>query len=231
MEKDPASPTEEVRPEKSKTGCGCALLVVLVFAIIVMLKIPYYISGKRTGCDRQAAAETAKIAEAFGKLAKEAERLKIPWDEQTIGSVVSGAGLQYMVGPHYGWGGCSDDCRLLFRMIRDGGRWIIEGTALKGSMPSGPDSRYCYRRILSDGKELPVKPIKYVIDADDGMSHHWNTYPRKDDSGRKRCYGESMPWNRGKAERPAGIIKPNPGKCPECPASSFHDGIGWMLGH
>ncbi|MEW6352155.1 MAG: hypothetical protein AB1646_24140 [Thermodesulfobacteriota bacterium] len=219
---------------KKSRGWGCGLWVVAGVVIVFMwlsANMGYYYSGKRRGCDQQVRAELSKLSQAFANLAEEARALNIPWDEKTIEAIASGDGLQYMVGPHYGWSGCSDDCGIVFRMSRDRDGWVIEATSDKGSPGKGnlPTSR---RKTVFDGRDLPEEVMKGLIGAHDGRSQKWNTYPRKDKAGRARCYGGSILRNRGTAARPLpGIVEPKSAECPPCTASSFRSGIEWLLGH
>ncbi len=234
LTEEPSSLAEPASSKTKKTrgpGCGCLAAIVIFVLFWLGINFPYYVSGKRSGCDRQAAAELTRLSGAFERLAKEARELNIPWDEKTIGAIASGDGLKYMVGPYYRWGGCSDDCGSLCRMARHQDLWVIEATSDQGWPGKGnlPTSR---RKTVFDGRDLPEEVMKGLSGADDGRSQKWNTYPRKDERGRARCYGGSILGNDGTAQRPLPVIvEPKSAECPECTASSFRSGIQWLFGH
>jgi hypothetical protein len=160
---------------------------ILVLPIVLAIAVPYYVSYKRTTCDRMAAKDLNLFAAGLERLGNELGDASLPWDEESAGELASKNGIGYLVGPYYGWGGCSKQCGVLVRMTKDNQRWVAECAALKGAQPQGARSRYVYRQYIIGGKALPAKVTKNVIDAGNGQAQSWNSYPI-----RGRCYTDSL---------------------------------------
>jgi hypothetical protein len=163
--------------------CFMSLFIVPIFLAI---SIPYYVSYKRTSCDRMAIRDVALFGAAMERLGKEAGKASLPWNEESAGKLASKNAMGYLVGPYYGWAGSSKKCSVLVRMTKEKEHWVFEGVALKGSHP-GPRSRYVYRRRIIGDKYLRSKVVSNVTDARDGQTQHWNSYPAHD-----KCYTSSL---------------------------------------
>ncbi|MFC1835781.1 hypothetical protein ACFL2Q_13795, partial [Thermodesulfobacteriota bacterium] len=148
-------------PDKYKTpgggGSNTAVIVIVVVVVLVVLivvlgiilaiAVPYYISYKRTTCDRAAHADIVKLGAAI-------ERYRSEWiDFNCPPEPLSEDDLKYLVGSYYGWGGTNGKCEVRIR-IKDG---EVFASSLQGSRPQGPDSRYIYRIDMKTGKDLPAK--------------------------------------------------------------------------
>ncbi len=186
-------------PNKNKQGgswnpalvaaviAGVGFIFVCFMGIVLAIAIPYYVSYKRTACDRSAAGDVAKLGAAMERLGNELRDSSLSWNEESAGELVSKNGIRYLVGPYYGWGGCSKKCGVLMRVTKEHDRWVAECVALKGSHPQGAGSRYVYRQEVIGGKPLPVKVTQNPIDAGDGQAQSWNSYPLAD-----TCYIDSL---------------------------------------
>lgn len=169
-------------------------LVILVFfaGIVAAIAIPYYVAYKRTACDRAASADVGRLAAAMERLKNEAKDLGMEFDEEAGDTIAAVSGLKYLVGPYYGWGGCTKKCGSLIRLNKHEGRWIVEGAALKGSHPGGTRSRYVYRAYVIDRGDLSAVVGKNMKDAHDGDPLHWNSYPSGKTVEEGRCYSNTM---------------------------------------
>jgi type IV pilus assembly protein PilA len=133
------------------------MVVVAIIGIILAIAIPYYISYKRTSCDRSADADIRKLAAAVERLGNELVDLNLKFDSDTTAQQIYDQNLlQYMVGPYYGFRGGSKKCEVLIRLGRDNLRYTVEGCSVKGSHPAGTSTRYLYRAPVAGGGDLPV---------------------------------------------------------------------------
>lgn len=133
------------------------MVVVAIIGIILTIAIPYYISYKRTSCDRSADADIRKLAAAVERLGNELVDLNLKFDSDTTAQQIYDENLlQYMVGPYYGFRGGSKKCEVLIRLGRDVNRYTVEGCSVKGSHPAGTSTRYLYRAPVAGGGDLPV---------------------------------------------------------------------------
>jgi len=200
-------------------GCGCLVIIVLLFlAFIVIMRGPYYFAAKRGACEREAMDALAKIAEGFRKLSKEANEAGIPWDEDAVGVLAREKVLQYLTGPHYGWSGCYEGCGVVIRLKKDNNLWIVEASALEGSRTEGAQRRHVFRRTVVGGQDL--KPttefVTSLTGVRNGNSRDWNSYPHKDPSDKEKCYCESMIQRPSGTDRPKlEIREPKTGPCPQ----------------
>lgn len=207
-----------VLPNKHKGSSSNALiavvavsagLVALVFigGIVLSVAIPYYVSYKRTACDRAVAADVGRLTAALLRLENEAEDRGMEFDERAVDTFAANNGLKYLVGPYYGWGGCTKKCRSLIRLHKHQGRWVVEGAAVMASRPR-KNSRYVYRSYVTGGDHLPAAIGTDIVDAGDGNSLHWNSYPAGDTLDAGKCYKRSIlgrpktPGNREFTMRP-----------------------------
>ncbi|MEW6351428.1 MAG: hypothetical protein AB1646_20435 [Thermodesulfobacteriota bacterium] len=209
-------------PDRSKSqysapGLFTFLILVLCLLVVAAVKWPHYLSYTRKVCDECAQRDLESVREAFARVKKEATDMRLPWDTDSIAAIAAGHGLEYMVGPHYGWNGTDPKCRVLVRLASDKGAWIIQATSLEGSRPMGPASRYLYCVSAHDGAELAVQTMDKIT-VGEPVSSAWNGYPRTDSRGHALCYSGSIVENVGTAQHPRlGIKKPESGKCAGTP--------------
>jgi type IV pilus assembly protein PilA len=135
------------------------MVVVAIIGIILAIAVPYYISYKRTACDRSATGDLSKLGACMERLGNELVDLNCPFDTATWGG-----NLQYLVGPYYGWGGTNRKCEVIVGYYSaSGGGGTTEGDeiwacAMKGSRPLGYEgSRYIYRMAAGGGTDLETK--------------------------------------------------------------------------
>ncbi len=191
------------------------LIILLFFAgIIAAVAIPYYVAYKRTACDRAVSADVGKLAAALERLKNEAKDYGMEFDEGAVDTFVENNGLKYVVGPYYGWAGCTKKCGSVIRLNKQEGRWVVEGVAVRGSHPRGVHSRYIYRAYVTGRGDLRATIGKDVTDAYDGNSLHWNSYPAGKTLDGGRCYTNSI---LGKPETGSSalVIRP-PGRSAPC---------------
>ena len=172
-------------------------MLLAVLGIILAIAIPYYVSFKRTACDRAANSDVLKLQAAFGQLEKEFGERKLRLDDDAIARVAEGNALQHMVGPHYGFRGSTAKCEVIMRINRDQDKWIIEGTSLKGSRPQGGTSRYVYRATVAKGPDMTATIGTDVANAHNGKSREWNSYPYGSPGQPEMCYTESIIQEEG----------------------------------
>lgn len=143
-------------------------------------------------CDRLSAATVGHAQIVLGRLGNEITDLNYLFSEDFVGHLVKELGLRYLVGPYYGWRGClgGKKCGVLVRMSKLKDRWIIEGTALKGTEPE-PGKHYVYRAYATGGKDLPATVQGNIVDAKNGDPLEWNTYPMEGFE-KGLCYTESI---------------------------------------
>ncbi|MEW6348894.1 MAG: prepilin-type N-terminal cleavage/methylation domain-containing protein [Thermodesulfobacteriota bacterium] len=150
------------------------MVVVAIIGIILAIAIPYFISYKRTSCDRAASADISKLGACLERFGNELVDLNCPE------YVPSATNIALLVGPYYGWGGTNRKCEV--RVQVDPGSPISEiwGCALNGSRPGGAVSRYLYRTRISGGTDLPASQTS--------VCHNGSQYGGRGNS----CYTESM---------------------------------------
>lgn len=169
------------------------MVVVAIIGIILAIAIPYYISYKRTSCDRAASADIGKASASLERLGNELVDLNLKFDNDAAGyQIYTQNLLQYLVGPYYGFRGGTVKCTVLMMISAESARYILQGTAMKGSHPAGQTSRYVYRAPVAGGGDLPATVFTSVgPDATNGTAATWNAYPRVS-GGIELCYTESV---------------------------------------
>ncbi len=127
------------------------MVVVAIIGIILAIAIPYYISYKRTACDRAASGDISKLGAAVQRLGNELVDLNCTSLEVYLSGSLD---ISYLVGPYYGWSGSSRKCGVL--ITRNLGTPDLQACALKGAHPGGAGTRYIYRQSLGGGIDLPA---------------------------------------------------------------------------
>jgi hypothetical protein len=192
-----------VLPNKYGDARTSGVLIVLIVAIVLMVSvalmgiilaiaIPYYVSYKRTSCDRAASADVGKLSAALERLGNEVVDRNLRFDEEAVSRIADANALQYLVGPYYGFRGGTEKCSVLIRMNRHQGKWVVEGSSMKGSHPAGLSSRYIYRVPMAGGNDLPATVGRDPINARNGHSLDWNAYPYAPGGQPETCYTESI---------------------------------------
>jgi prepilin-type N-terminal cleavage/methylation domain-containing protein len=169
------------------------MVVVAIIGIILAIAIPYYISYKRTSCDRAASADIGKAGACLERLGNELVDLNKKFDNDAAGyQMYTQNLLQYLIGPYYGFRGGTVKCNVLMLISADSSRYILQGCAMKGSHPAGQNSRYMYRAPVAGGGDLPATVGDQCgPDASNGTASTWNAYPVLATAG-ELCYTESI---------------------------------------
>jgi type IV pilus assembly protein PilA len=164
------------------------MVVVAIIGIILAIAVPYYVAYKRTACDRSASADLVKLGSALERLANELVDLNGRFDEESIASLltVGGNGVQFLVGPFYGWRGGTVKCDVRVRMSQFGARWIAQGCAIKGSHPDAASNRYIYQSPVQGGGDLPA--TTGPCGPQGPAATEWQPYPVNGTN----CYTESL---------------------------------------
>jgi prepilin-type N-terminal cleavage/methylation domain-containing protein len=127
------------------------MVVVAIIGIILAIAVPYYVSYKRTACDRAATGDISKLGAALERFGNELVDMNCP----DLGIQGQSVNLSWLVGPYYGWGGTNRKCNVLVR--RSNANTEVWACAEKGSHPTEvAGQRYVYRVILGGGTDLPV---------------------------------------------------------------------------
>ncbi len=157
------------------------MVVVAIIGIILAIAIPYYVSYKRTACDRAASADISKLGAAIERFGNELVDLNCGDFGNLIGSngALAATMLPWMVGPYYGWGGTNAKCDV--RVTADTTTQAFIACAQNGSHPTSTTTdRYLYRIGIVGGVDMPA------ITGDCNAA--WNAY-----GGRAAtCYTSSM---------------------------------------
>lgn len=127
------------------------MVVVAIIGVILAIAIPFYVSYKRTACDRSANGDMTKLRVCMERLANELVDLNCTFHEVAISSI----NMSWLVGPYYGWSGTTKKCQV--RLSRNPDGTELWACALRGSHPSSdPAQRYIYRQTLIGGVDLPA---------------------------------------------------------------------------
>jgi prepilin-type N-terminal cleavage/methylation domain-containing protein len=169
------------------------MVVVAIIGIILAIAIPYYVSYKRTACDRTALSDTSMTSACLERLAVELVDLNLKFDNDAGAyQLYTEDLLQYMVGPYYGFRGGTVKCEVLMMISAEGRRYILQAFATKGSHPAGQYTRYVYRTPVGGGSDLPATVMTPGgSNAGNGVASTWNHYPRKI-ANVETCYTESI---------------------------------------
>ncbi len=170
------------------------MVVVAIIGIILAIAIPYYISYKRTSCDRSADADIRKLSAGVERLGNELVDLNLKFDNDTTAQQIYTQDLmQYMVGPYYGFRGGSTKCEVVIRLQNIGTRYVIQGCSVKGAHPAGSTTRYLYQAPVAGGGDLPttVGAAGECTAAGTAVVATFNAYPVVAGTI-EQCYTESL---------------------------------------
>lgn len=126
------------------------MVVVAIIGIILAIAIPYYVSYKRTACDRAATGDISKLGAAIERFGNELVDLNCP----DMANMVTTIDIKYFVGPYYGWGGTNRKCDV--RVSTTAANQEVLACALNGSRPTA-GNRYVYRIGMVGGSDLPAQ--------------------------------------------------------------------------
>jgi type IV pilus assembly protein PilA len=167
------------------------MVVVAIIGIILAIAIPYYISYKRTSCDRAASADIGKASACLERLGNELVDLNKKFDNDAAGyQIYTQNLLQYLVGPYYGFRGGTKKCDVLMMISAESSRYVLQGCSMKGSHPGGQNTRYLYRAPIAGGGDLPATVGALCgPDLTAGVASTWGSYPI---AGGDTCFTESV---------------------------------------
>ena len=129
------------------------MVVVAIIGIILAIAIPYYVSYKRTACDRAASADITKLGASIERFGNELVDLNCG----DMGSILSSSTIDigWLMGPYYGWGGCNKKCDV--RVTVQTGNQIARACPIAGSHPTTTaGDRYIYQVGMVGGTDLPA---------------------------------------------------------------------------
>jgi prepilin-type N-terminal cleavage/methylation domain-containing protein len=154
------------------------MVVVAIIGIILAIAIPYYVSYKRTACDRAATGDISKLGASIERFGNELVDLNCP----DMVNIITTIDISYFVGPYYGWGGTNAKCDVRVTMNPAAATQDVSACAVNGSHPSNADPafRYLYKIGLVGGTDLPATTAL----CDTG----WSTYGGRTGT----CYTSSM---------------------------------------
>ena len=166
---------------------------------------------ERNSCEGSPTDEVVALAKAIRRLGHELKDLNLTFDENALGIIAADDGLRYLVGPYYGWAGGGRRCKTLIRMAKTPeGRWMVEGKSLQ----KNPDK--VYGIVVTGDDSLSVRIEKGIVDAMDGKSTSWNSYPISGSDGKTWCYRASViKPNNDNSPSGFSLVVPEKVPCPE----------------
>jgi prepilin-type N-terminal cleavage/methylation domain-containing protein len=127
------------------------MVVVAIIGIILAIAIPYYVSYKRTACDRAATGDISKLGAAIERFGNELVDLNC----SDMVNFVTNIDIAHFVGPYYGWGGTNVKCDV--RVSTNTTTQEVSACAMNGAHPTAtPGERYVYRIGIVGGTDLPA---------------------------------------------------------------------------
>ena len=154
------------------------MVVVAIIGIILAIAIPYYVSYKRTACDRAATGDISKLGASVERFGNELVDLNCPDMVNIINTTAIDIG--WFVGPYYGWGGTNRKCDVRVTTINNSQE--ITACAMNGSRPASAATRYIYRIGMVGGTDMPAQTGACAGTAYGGPSSGGGTL----------CYTQSM---------------------------------------
>jgi prepilin-type N-terminal cleavage/methylation domain-containing protein len=162
------------------------MVVVAIIGIILAIAIPYYVSYKRTACDRAASGDISKLGASLERWGNELVDMNCAELSTYVEDPLFN--MQYLVGPYYGWGGTNRKCAVLVSAdVAAGGTKEAWACAGAGSHPSGTvvGGRYIYRVGLVGGTDMPTTT---AVCGPAAASPSWSVYGGTD----SMCYTTSL---------------------------------------
>jgi len=128
------------------------MVVVAIIGIILAIAIPYYVSYKRTACDRAATGDISKLGASIERFGNELVDLNCP----DMVNLITSINIAWFVGPYYGWGGTNRKCNVLVTTVQNNQE--VTACAGNGSHPTATGTdRYIYRIGMVGGTDMPAQ--------------------------------------------------------------------------
>jgi type IV pilus assembly protein PilA len=156
------------------------MVVVAIIGIILAIAVPYYISYKRSSCDRAANADVSKLGAGLERMGNELVDLNCDFNPAASGANLE---LNWLMGPYYGWGGTNVKCQTQVVKVDTGGggvnaNWEAWGCAVRGSHPTSDNTeRFTYRVSLFGGTDYPAVWATCVEGAQPAFASGEETQP------------------------------------------------------
>jgi type IV pilus assembly protein PilA len=132
------------------------MVVVAIIGIILAVAIPYYVSYKRTACDRTADADVGRLNVAIERFSNELVDLNGAFD--SVNQIAFITNIQWALGSYYGWGGTTQKCGVQIGFAQPGDattQIFLASCARMGSRPGAlADDRYVYTAPLGGGSNV-----------------------------------------------------------------------------
>jgi type IV pilus assembly protein PilA len=201
------------------------MVVVAIIGIILAVAIPYYVSYRRSACDRTADADVSRFNVAVERFTNELVDLNGAFDDANQIAFIQN--IDWILGTYYGWGGTTAKCGVQIGFIQPAGAQVsVCACSTMGARPTAiPDDRYIYSAPVGGGTSAPAfvgqcpdagaaaQWVKPAVPGAGPVPANWYTYPGTG----IHCYDTSMITAAIAAVKPLAPVVP-PGGVKDCAA-------------